>query len=373
MDKQEHQICELMEDCVKRLQAVAHTVDRVWSHKCKNPQREPRRKSPPPDRTCGGWRMPEDWGEYMIEENGEYTSLHPLYEKAVYDGRRLIRFADARRAEIARLRAKHDRRHAPRRRRGRRRLPHRHATGAEVRASGAPAEIAVSPASALLQVPPDPMQLRRVSRPGQQGEQVRSSRIAALLVRRAAPSQMVREARRLHGRSTSPARPTTPSSWTQIRSRRVSNATGQKARGDGDAEMKLRVREWIHPDHALSKTTLKRGGSTTRSASGTGSCAVLRPIQGRGAARLPDGEALVLRSGTQRGRTPWNARVPSGAPKKTWDSWMAYRRRYNDSVTPADWMAKRFGVRIGKVRHNFSTLQRSPAEIAAKINAMATR
>ena len=32
--------------------------------------------------------------------------------------------------------------------------------------------------------------------------------------------------------------------------------------------------------------------------------------------------------------------------EKTWDSWMAYRRRYNDSATLADWMAKRFGVRI---------------------------
>lgn len=137
--------------------------------------------------------------------------------------------------------------------------------------------------------------------------------------------------------------------------------------------MKLRVREWIHPDHALSKNDIEawRIYNSKRVRNGLPALCYglykVAALQGCQMARL------VLRSGTQRGRTPWNRARPEWCSEKTWDSWMAYRRRYNDSVTLADWMAKRFGVRIGKVRHNFSTLQRSPAEIAAKINAMATR
>ncbi len=49
---------------------------------------------------------------------------------------------------------------------------------------------------------------------------------------------------------------------------------------------------------------------------------------------------------------------------------MTYWRKYNDSVTLLDYIAGRFGVKAGNSRHNFATLQRSPAEIVAKIKRM---
>ena len=120
---------------------------------------------------------------------------------------------------------KYDRRHAPRRRRGRRRLPHRHATGAEVRTTGRPAGIAsitgicafagitasnaattsISPRSTrgASTVLPD----HHITRPTYRGTANGAQNTAT------AQEEYVA------------AQPTTPSSWTQIRSRRVSKAT----------------------------------------------------------------------------------------------------------------------------------------------------
>lgn len=137
--------------------------------------------------------------------------------------------------------------------------------------------------------------------------------------------------------------------------------------------MILRAREWIHPDHDLSRNDVEawRVYNSKRVHKGLPVlCFGLYKVAALQGSQRAD---AAIRSGTQRGRTPWNRTRPAWCSETQWDSWMAYRRKYNDSVTLADWLAKRFGLRIGKVRHNSAALQRSPAEIAAKINAMVRR
>lgn len=134
--------------------------------------------------------------------------------------------------------------------------------------------------------------------------------------------------------------------------------------------MTLRYKEWTHPAHNLTHGEVEAWRVYCKHRMSKG----LQPI----CFGLYKYEAMIgrqrndiaLRAGLRAGVSPPNRKRPEWCSDTAWDSWNAYRRKYNDSVTLLDWMAGRFGVRAGNVRHNNAVMTRTPAEIVAKFRRM---
>ena len=103
----------------------------------------------------------------------------------------------------------------------------------------------------------------------------------------------------------------------------------------------------------------------------TGSCAVLRPIQrSRRCKKICQMARLVLRSGTHEVERRNRAR-PVVLRKDARTAGWRTAAVTTTAVTLADWMAKRFGVRIGKGAAQFLDTPAFACRDRAKINAMA--
>lgn len=136
--------------------------------------------------------------------------------------------------------------------------------------------------------------------------------------------------------------------------------------------MTLRYREWTHPSHNLTRGEVEAWRVYCRHRMAKGLPPLCYGLYRVAAMTGRQANDIAFKSGLQRGKTPTNRKRPEWCSPTDWDSWMTYRRRYNDSVTLADWMAGRFGMRAGKVTHNNATLQRPAAMIVAKILAKVT-
>lgn len=134
--------------------------------------------------------------------------------------------------------------------------------------------------------------------------------------------------------------------------------------------MTLRYRDWTHPNHNLTHGEIEAWRVYCKHRIAKGRAPICYGLYRVEAALGRQAADLVFRSGLQRGKTPVNRKRPEWCSETAWDSWNAYRRRYNDGVTLMDWIAGRFGVKAGKARHNNATLTRSPAEIVGKFRKM---
>ncbi len=134
--------------------------------------------------------------------------------------------------------------------------------------------------------------------------------------------------------------------------------------------MALRYREWTHPNANLSHGEAEAWRIYCKHRAQKGLPPLCYGLYKVAAMTGRQANDIAFKSGLRRGVTPPNRKRPEWCSTTTWDSWMTYRRKYNDSVTLLDWIAGRFGVKAGNSRHNFATLQRSPAEIVAKIKRM---
>lgn len=134
--------------------------------------------------------------------------------------------------------------------------------------------------------------------------------------------------------------------------------------------MTLRYREWTHPAHSLTHGEIEAWRIYCKHRASKGLPPLCYGLYKVAAMTGRQANDIAFKSGLRRGMKPPNRKRPDWCSATTWDSWMTYRRKYNDSVTLLDYIAGRFGVKAGKVQHNSATLQRSPSEIIAKFRKM---
>lgn len=134
--------------------------------------------------------------------------------------------------------------------------------------------------------------------------------------------------------------------------------------------MTLRYREWTHPAQNLTHAEIEAWRIYCKHRASKGLPPLCYGLYKVAAMTGRQANDIAFKSGLRRGMKPPNRKRPDWCSATTWDSWMTYRRKYNDSVTLLDYIAGRFGVKAGKVQHNSATLQRSPSEIIAKFRKM---
>jgi hypothetical protein len=133
--------------------------------------------------------------------------------------------------------------------------------------------------------------------------------------------------------------------------------------------MTLRYKEWSHPAHNLTRSDVEAWRMYCSHRAKKGLPPVCYGVYKYLAAIGRQARDIAFRA-SQKGKMATNRKRPEWCSATTWDSWNAYRRKYNSGVTLEDWLAGRYGVKSGKTWNRSSALQRSPAEILAKFRRM---